>query len=851
MTALTLSAKSSSETSETDETYTPARNGEFLAAIFDGLEEPLRPFFLGFPGSPQDRKGWGGAAWNKGAPADGADMNWYFTLATYAPVSGGYARQEKHCAAIFGVMLDDLGTKAKPRERLDACPPSYLIETSLGNYQAGYLFAAPQMDVKRVSALNQAMVVAGLCDPGAKSPATRYGRMPFASNGKTTPAFPCRLVEWHPERRYSIEQIAEGLELVLAVQGRKKLKTQHSKADLIDAHADDIHIPRPNENPVVAELQKRGIYKRPLGDGRHDVTCPWVHEHTDRIDHGSAYFEPSDLYPVGGFKCQHASCGARRIGALLEFLGVGFTAAKHKPTIRVQAGDLHRIVDAAERELAATGRYFQRGGLVVGIATDPQTQDAQIKPLSAPALTAALSSVATWERYDARAENFVVSDPPQRHVGVLFDASAYSHLPPLAGLARQPYLRPDGSLCRDSGYDAPTQLFGLFDAREFNTSPTPSRADAERDLALLRELLVEFEFDAASDETATLAAILTAAVRPALATAPMFHVKAATYGSGKSFLTGLVSLFASAERPGVLAYPATDEEASKLLLARLLAGPATLTFDNLKGDLLPHESMCSALTEPFLTGRILGVSKTATVGTRCLFLSSGNNVDAIRDMTRRVLTIVLNPRCETPASRTFQRNPQRVVEQSRARYVSAALTIIRAWIVAGQPRSASKPWASFGQWSDWCREPLLWLGMPDPAARVFGAMATDPDRETLGRLLAAWRRVFDARPAMVRDAAAHTDSDLREVIAEIAEERGEVNRRRLGRWIARHQSRIVDGLEFRKEQSSTSAERWRVAAAAPKTSVISVSEVLPTGLAQSVSDNASQELPPAAVEDEV
>jgi hypothetical protein len=40
----------------------------------------------------------------------------------------------------LGVMLDDLGTKALPLERLerlDACPPYYIIETSEGNYQAG------------------------------------------------------------------------------------------------------------------------------------------------------------------------------------------------------------------------------------------------------------------------------------------------------------------------------------------------------------------------------------------------------------------------------------------------------------------------------------------------------------------------------------------------------------------------------------------------------------------------------------------------------------------------------------------------------------------------------------------
>jgi hypothetical protein len=34
------------------------------------------------------------------------------------------------------------------------------------------------------------------------------------------------------------------------------------------------------------------------------------------------------------------------------------------------------------------------------------------------------------------------------------------------------------------------------------------------------------------------------------------------------------------------------------------------------------------------------------------------------------------------------------------------------------------------------------------------------------------------------------------------------NRAKLGKWIARHQGRIVDGLKFERESGTTSAERW-------------------------------------------
>ena len=821
---------------------TPTNNTEFLQAVFAGLSEPHRPFVLGFDGKPKERKAWGGNPWQAGKTnTENPSLNWYFTLATYAP-DDGYHRQEKHCAGVFGVMLDDVGTKALPLERLAACPPSVVIETSPGNYQVSYLFDEVQTDLSRVKALNQSMVEAGMCDPGAKSPPTRWGRLPFASNGKTDPAFECKLVEFHPDRRYTIDEIVERLELAPPIEARKKAPGR--KAAAIDRNADGVYVPRPDENEVIAALKKRGIYKQPLGSGKHDITCPWVHEHTDQIDGGAAYFEPSDLFPVGGFKCQHSHGDKYRIGALLEFLGVTFQAAKHRPTIRVEAGELHRIVDAAEAVLAESARYYQRGGLIVSVNTAPESGATTIKPVSQPALVRALSGCASWLRYDARAEDFVTSDPPARHVQVLFDSERYEHLPALTGIARQPHLRADGSLVREAGFDAATGMFGVFDARLFDVPAKPSREQALQALAELRALLTEFAFATPADEAAALAGILTAAIRPSLPAAPMFHIKAPQIASGKSYLSGIISAFAGPGTPSAVGFPTSDEECQKQLLALLLEAPSVVTFDNLTTDLIPFKSLCSALTEEFLTGRILGVSKTATVGTRALFLSSGNNVGPVKDMARRCITVSLDPQVETPATRQFSGDPLGTVRAERERYASLALTVIRAWIAAGQTPVNCRPLASYAQWSAWVRQPLLWLGLPDPAERVFEQLAQDPDRETLGRLLAAWKRVHGNRPAMIREAVSAAETgfadeakNLRECLLEVAEERGEINRRRLGRWIARHQGRIVDGLRFVRASGTTSAERWAAE------SVMSVLQVDSSHPVESVTDDETDNEP--------
>ena len=382
---MTHAASLRTATIETDKTYIPMTNAEFLAGVFIGLHDDERPLVLSIAGVINGKTEWPtGQPWAPGVVADDPAKNWFFTLSTYRRGEKGYRRRKEHFWRAFGVYLDDVGTKAAPSERLDACPPTYMVETSPGNYQAGYVFAEPVEDLARVEALQDALVEAGLCDAGAKGPSSRVGRLPLSVNGKYDPPAQVSLVEWHPERRYTIEQVIERLELSPPRPKGQRPKAQRTQR--ADADADDVHIPRARENAVIAALRERNLYKLPLGDGRHDITCPWVHEHTDQIDHGTAYFEPSDLYPLGGFKCQHSHGDGKRIGALLEFLGVSAADAKHKPTIRVAAGELHRVVDAAERELASDGRHYQRGGLIVNIVTDPGTDETRIKPVSANAL---------------------------------------------------------------------------------------------------------------------------------------------------------------------------------------------------------------------------------------------------------------------------------------------------------------------------------------------------------------------------------------------------------------------------------------------------------------------------------
>lgn len=818
-------------------------NEEFLRTLSGKPSISARPIVVSFEGHPGQvgAPAWFGSPWSDGNPAGAAEANTYFSLAVFRPDEAGrYRRRKAQFVALPAVMLDDLGGKVS-LDRL-TLPPTWLLETSPGNFQAGYAFQEPLLDGLLADRLMNAIVTAGLCDPGANGPRARLARLPVGSNGKHQPAFRCRMRSWEPERRYTVEALVAGLQLDLAAPGGSVRREARSSA----SHPEDgdaVLLPCPDENPVLVALRDQGLYKTPLGEGKHDLTCPWVEEHSGGVDHGTAYFEPDDHWPIGGYKCLHGHCSGRRIRDLLAFLGIQPSEARMKPTIRTVAGEIHRVVDAAERELAQARRFYQRGGLIVTVNTDPGTRETRVQEISQPALVRALAGVAIWERFDGRSEDWVRTDPPARHAGVLFDSTAYPHLPVLHGLARQPYLRPDGSLVRTAGYDPDTGMFGVFNPKAFSFPEAPTRKDAEAALELLQDLLTEFSFAREADRAAALAAVLTATIRASLPLAPMFHARAHMPGSGKSYLCQLITAFATPQRGTPTTFPADDEECRKLLLAELLRAPAVVEFDNLTGDLVPHKSLCTALTSEFMAGRILGLTKTVSVSTRVLMLSSGNNVDPVRDMTRRCLSIHLAPQCEVPAARSFCRpHLIREVLQERGRYVTAALTLICAWVAAGCPKAKCRSFAGYEEWSSFCRQPLLWLGISDPTDSIFDAMTEDPERDLLLRFLDAWMRTFGKTSAMVRDALRRVtadsdkDADLRDVMEEIGGERGAINSRKVGWWMRRHVGRIVDGRRIVRAAGNASSERWRVEVVPSVYSVspVSISEpgnVVPEGVA--------------------
>ena len=580
-----------------------------------------------------------------------------------------------------------------------------------------------------------------------------------------------------------------------------------------DAATGDVYRPAPKANPVVTALREAGLYRAPADNGRHQITCPWAAEHAAAGD-AAHYVEPGAQTPQGQFKCGACEERNRHIGTLLDHLGTDPSVARCKPTIRTQKGELHRVTEAAERVLAESGDYYHSGAMIVQVKTDPRSGDVTTEQVSEQALTIALSSCADWESFDGRSKGWCRVDVPQRIVTALMRKGEYRHLRDLNGLARQPFLRRGGNeLVAKGGYDTRSGMLAAFDASDY-VLPEPTEANARAALDVLDGLLAEFHFASPNDRAGALSAILTATIRSSLPLSPAFSISASRPGSGKSYLASLIGCFAGPGDPYNISYPTTAEEASKLSLSVLTGSPAVVCFDDMTSDWMAYGAINRLLTSETITERVLGVSRIATVRTTSFIIGTGNNIRPLRDLCRRVVSIYLSPRVENITSLRYSGKPVQAVKADRARFVRHALTIVTAYIAAGSPTSDTPAIPTYDDWSSLCRDSLIWLGLADPAASLIAQVNDDPDVQAFGELLAHWRECFRDRPTMVRTLIdkADTDRDLKRALEETpAWERGGINPSKLGRYLARHANRIVNGLELRQ---SPTGERnaWTVVA---------------------------------------
>ncbi|ABL01156.1 PriCT-2 domain-containing protein [Pelobacter propionicus] len=231
--------------------FSHVTNAEFIAAVFPQLPEGAFAAVCSKAGDPTEG-GWFARKVDSNITELSASNNNYISCSSFYPGNEGIFNVRKpQFAACHFLMLDDLGTKV-PLEKLGDFELSWLIETSPNNFQGGIILTSPITEGNVAEELLKSLIAAELCDAGASGPLTRWARLPNAINGKPKhndingASFCCRLIQWHAEKRYTEQEIVEGLKLELRQKNEPKtaIERQHNLGfdKQIDQEANDTSI---------------------------------------------------------------------------------------------------------------------------------------------------------------------------------------------------------------------------------------------------------------------------------------------------------------------------------------------------------------------------------------------------------------------------------------------------------------------------------------------------------------------------------------------------------------------------------------------------------------------------------
>ncbi|WP_374545033.1 hypothetical protein [Rhodoblastus sp.] len=272
------------------------------------------------------------------------------------------------------------------------------------------------------------------------------------------------------------------------------------------------------------------------------------------------------------------------------------------------------------------------------------------------------------------------------------------------------------------------------------------------------------------------------------------------------------------------------DETEKRLTGLLLKGCPSIVIDNANG-ILESDLLAQIATQETIVARPLGTSTMIEIDNATMVFVNGNNLRLADDLTRRAVMAVIDTGEERPEKRQFKRDTLGMIRADRGRYVAAALTVLRAFILTrnnGDAREIAQKIAGFHQWSDLVRSALVWCGYADPAASMDRIHEADPTYQSLAEILPAWYEKFGTKAMSVSDviaaisstsgyganeSAAALETAFRNNISHVGQR--ELDGRRIGGHLQKFKNRIAAGLKLTMIQKATQSNKvghsWRVA----------------------------------------
>ena len=440
--------------------------------------------------------------------------------------------------------------------------------------------------------------------------------------------------------------------------------------------------------------------------------------------------------------------------------------------------DIHRVADQALVALAQRPSVYQRAGVglahIVRAPELPASMSDHARDLRPPPMAPIIeaipvATVAEWLSacVDFRAPDGRTRDadgnprlrrvqPPGAVVAALAArrGEGLTGVRPLMGVIEAPALRPDGSIITSPGYDHATGLFLVWQGAPLDVPDAPSRIDAERAYSSLALLFADYRFQ--GDESArkvyvasTIAAILTPLARSFVnGPVPAFMWEADAPNAGKTLAATVCGTIATGRAPAARQYTDDDDETAKRLAAIAVAGCPVMLLDNVRGHVEGGALEGVLTARETIAARILGSTTDRELPWRTTVYATANQVTYSRDVSRRVIHIMLRGRGAVVGGLTPGTSQQQYAIEDLVTYarehrrdlLTAALTILRAHIVAGRPRRALTL-DTFESWSRVVADAIAWCSDADPV-RARPPEHTDRDTDIARRVCLAWHAAF-------------------------------------------------------------------------------------------------------------
>lgn len=480
-------------------------------------------------------------------------------------------------------------------------------------------------------------------------------------------------------------------------------------------------------------------------------------------------------------------------------------------------GEVINKITSALVERAGGKSLFNYGGIITKV------QGAGTKPLPEGDFLKMLTEHVACFHYNEPTTRtpaqFNPGWPDKETIKAVMSESSAVGFPELRRVVRTPFLRGDGTVCMDEGYDPSTATVLVTGGLEVpEVTAEPSGEEARRAAKfIMEEWLGDFPFESSADKANVLAAVLTPFIRGLVPLVPLCVVSGAGPGVGKNLLADNIAVLVTGEPVTPLPYVQDEDETRKQLTATFRTGAELFVYD--EAHHLKGANLARALTGRTWTDRVLGASTMVEYPNQVTWMSLGNQVFVDGDLYRRVyfVKITADERShDKEASEYRHPNLTAWALENRPVLVCAVLTILRGWVAAGCPSfSRGATMGSFEAWDRMMSGVCAYVGYPE---FLSDSKERRSESDLFGSYWAAHLEWLHGQPwggstfttAQVRDRAQlHADTYEAPLNLDDPLEKGYP--RRLGQSYATVQNRFFNGFKLVKAgMGHKSTIKWQV-----------------------------------------